>query len=297
MASAASGSARLGYVPDAGNDGTRQARHFLGHARESILAQHIRLGATDGEERNPPKRSEQRPQIDILMAVLAAKRLDQIGVPVRVKTPIFTLAERGTRQAHPRVLSGGGEVGQGGFHVARRRLPIVQDGNTADIGDDALEACARDLGPDVVDHSAGQGARHGGGHDHGDHAAERRADNHHLVNVGGGQEMTHVFGIGARLIMPPVGIVGGAPAAPVIGAQHPALRRNSRGDMMKIFGIARQAAQAENRRHARQRIAVIPEIEAKTVLGSEGKFPVTGSGGVGRPSLTGRAESEAPPRW
>ena len=213
-------------------------------------------------------------------------RLDDIHVPVELEQPVlaFAICIADHRLEHRLGLKHG--IGRQRPDRFRRALPIGLRAFDADIGKGGVQTVPVDLGARVVEDQPRQAERHDRRERHRQHAAERGADRDDPADIGESKQAGDVVEIDPGPVVAPVRVVVRATPAAQIRAQHPPFFGENSRDGVEVAGVPEEPAEAEYRRCGRARIAVVPEIEAETVLGGKSALAI-------RHRRSGRASTDA----
>ena len=242
------------------------------HLLERPRAQDVGVLAADRQHRYARQRGELGPQLRH-RSVDEGNGPGDVGV-VPLRRQAVVVVEPGAGVVCPLLGGHGGELAL--VHLAHELggfLPVGRQGNAADVGYDARKPLALDHRADVVEHQGAHGAGAQRGHQHGDQAAARGADDGCVVQALHGHEVQHVVELHQHGVVPPVAVVLGAAAAATVDGVYVApclIRTCERGrQVVEVAGVAREPGKAQHRPAHRAGSGIVACIEPQAIAGGE----------------------------
>ena len=246
----------------------RACPHLARHPFRRRRAQQVRPAATQQQGRNALKRRHHRPHVDARLAARRAQRLGDAHVIIEhdASAAVQPIEPLGHRQP---LLQPIGRIDiaigflqrEGRMDPARVRLAHTH------IAANPVQPRLVQRRADIVQHRARQPFAMGGGDEHGDDPAQRRADRHEAGDRQVRQQPADILQIGQRHIAHRILGIGAFRAPPHIRADHPPLARQPLCQRLEIARIAGQPWQAQHGRSPVLAARIVAIMQPQSIRG------------------------------
>ena len=230
-------------MPQTGHGHGDQGRVIGLHAGQRFGRKNRRGFTAQYQQGSAFQSGKEMPEIRQFSGCLC-ERFHDGGIPVDMPATVVAVPVGALGEAPPGLLVAKGDLPEGVLQKAGGGLQVGLRCVLADIGHDLIQGVALELGTDIVEDGPGQGVRQRGAEAHGEQSAERGAHGHEAVQPGDGQQMAQVVQILDRMVAAPVLDIGGEPASPVVGADHPAPCRQAFCELVEVLRVSGEAPEA-----------------------------------------------------